>query len=328
MKRYSHLTENERYQIKSLISLGHGVAKTAAHLKRSYSTIKRELARNRGGCGYRPRQAQAMAVARLHRRARSNARRIDQATWDKVEAALNCQFSPEQISGRLKLEEEACVSHESIYRYIYADKRAGGTLWHHLRCQKIRRVRYGAGRNRRSAIPNRVSIDARPAIVAGRCRVGDWEGDTIIGAGQKHAIVSLAERYSRYTVLVKVARRTAEQVTQAIVKSLLALGAPVHTLTFDNGKEFSGHEAIANDLKACCFFADPYASWQRGLNENHNGLVRQYIPKKRSLLCVSPEEIAQIAHRLNHRPRKSLGYCTPHEVLMQSLQSSTHLCTS
>lgn len=320
MKRYEHLTENERYQIKTLISLGHGVAKTAAHLERSYSTIKRELERNRGGCGYRPKQAQAMAVERLRSRARSNARRIDRSTWDKVEAALACQFSPEQISGRLTLEGEACVSHESIYRYVYADKRAGGTLWCHLRCQKTRRVRYGAGGHRRSSIPNRVSIHERPAIVAGKCRFGDWEGDTIIGAGQQQAIVSLAERYSRYTVLRKVERKTADKVTQAIVESLGALGAPVHTLTFDNGKEFSGHQAIANDLKACCFFADPYASWQRGLNENHNGLVRQYIPKKRSLLSVSAAEIARITHRLNHRPRKSLGYRTPHEVLMQSLR--------
>jgi IS30 family transposase len=133
MKRYTHLTENERYQIKALISLGLGVAKTAEYLKRSYSTIKRELKRNRGGCGYRPRQAHALAVARLCGRARDNARRIDQSTWDKVEEALKFQYSPEQISGRLKLKGEARVSHEAIYRYVYADKRAGGTLWCHLR---------------------------------------------------------------------------------------------------------------------------------------------------------------------------------------------------
>ena len=133
MKRYTHLTENERYQIKALISLGLGVAKTAEYLKRSYSTIKRELKRNRGGCGYRPRQAHALAVARLCGRARDNARRIDQSTWDKVEEALKFQYSPEQISGRLKLKGEGRVSHEAIYRYVYADKRAGGTLWCHLR---------------------------------------------------------------------------------------------------------------------------------------------------------------------------------------------------
>jgi IS30 family transposase len=325
MKRYTHLTENERYQIKALISLGLGVAKTAEYLKRSYSTIKRELKRNRGGCGYRPRQAHALAVARLCGRARDNARRIDQSTWDKVEEALKFQYSPEQISGRLKLKGEGRVSHEAIYRYVYADKRAGGTLWCHLRCQKTRRRRYGAGHQRRSTIANRVSIDQRPAIVTRRSRLGDWEGDTLIGSGQQQAIVSLAERRSRYTVLVKVERKNADKVTQAIVESLRALAAPVHTLTFDNGAEFSGHQAIAKALKAHCFFADPYAPWQRGLNENHNGLVRQYVPKKRSLLCVSHEEIVQIAHRLNHRPRKCLGYRTPHEVLMQSLHRSLAL---
>lgn len=325
MKRYTHLTENERYQIKTMISLGHGIAKTAEHLKRSYSTIQRELVRNRGGAGYRPQQAQRLALGRLRLRASANARRIDRATWEKVENALRFQYSPEQISGRLKREGCPAVSHESIYRYVYADKRAGGTLWHHLRCQKTRRIRYGAGRHRRSAIPDRVSIDARPAIVMRRTRLGDWEGDTIIGAGQKQAIVSLAERRSRYTVLIKVGRKTAERVTQAIIGSLQALAAPVHTLTFDNGKEFSGHRAIAQALQARCFFADPYASWQRGLNENHNGLVRQYIPKKRSLTEVTEAEIAAIAHRLNHRPRKCLGYRTPHEVLMQSLQQR---CTS
>jgi transposase, IS30 family len=165
MKRYTHLTENERYQIKSLISLGHGVAKTAEHLKRSDSTIKRELKRNRGGRGYRPRQAHALAAARLHERARDNARRIEQSTWDRVEEALQFQYSPEQISGRLKLDGEAGVSHEAIYRYVYADKSAGGTLWCHLRCQKRRRVRYGSGHKRRGVIANRVSIDQRPAIV-------------------------------------------------------------------------------------------------------------------------------------------------------------------
>jgi IS30 family transposase len=319
MKRYTHLTENERYQIKSLISLGYGVAKTAEHLKRSYSTVKRELTRNRGGRGYRPQQAQAFAVARLCRRARDNARRIEQRTWDRVEEALKFQYSPEQISGRLKLDGEAGVSPEAIYRYVYADKRDGGTLWCHLRCQKRRRVRYGSGHKRRSVIANRVSIDQRPAIVTRKSRLGDWEGDTIIGAGQSQAIVSLTERRSRYTVLVKVERKSAEKVTQAIVESLRALAAPVHTLTFDNGTEFCGHQAIARALKARCFFADPHAPWQRGLNENHNGLVRQYIPKKRSLLSVSHSEIVQIAHRLNHRPRKCLGYQTPHEVLMQSL---------
>jgi transposase, IS30 family len=325
MKRYTHLSENERYQIKTLISLGYGVAKTAEHLKRSYSTIKRELKRNRGGRGYRPQQAHAFAVARLCRRARGNARRIDQSTWDQVEEALKFQYSPEQISGRLKLDGEARVSHEAIYRYVYADKRDGGTLWCHLRCQKTRRVRYGSGHQRRSVIANRVSIDQRPAIVTRRSRLGDWEGDTLIGSGQQQAIVSLAERRSRYTVLVKVERKSAEKVTEAIVESLRALAAPVHTLTFDNGTEFAGHLAIAKALKARCFFADPYAPWQRGLNENHNGLVRQYVPKKRSLLAVTQEEIVQIAHRLNHRPRKCLGYRTPHEVLMQSLQRSVAL---
>jgi transposase, IS30 family len=320
MKRYTHLTENERYQIKTMISLGYGVAKTAEHLKRSYSTVKRELERNRGGNGYRPKQAQTLALERLRRRATANARRIDQATWEKVEESLKFQCSPEQISGRLKLEGAASVSHESIYRYVYADKRSGGTLWRHLRCQKTRRVRYGSGHNRRSAIGNRVSIDERPAIVARKSRLGDWEGDTIIGAGQQQAIVSLAERRSRYTVLAKVERKTADQVAHAIVAALQALAVPVHTLTFDNGKEFSHHLAIAEALTARCFFADPYASWQRGLNENHNGLVRQYVPKKRSLHSVSEAEIAQIAHRLNHRPRKCLGYRTPHEVLMQLLK--------
>ncbi len=325
MKRYTHLTENERYQIKTMISLGHGIGETALHLKRSYSTIQRELARNRGGCGYRPKQAHRLALGRLRRRASANARRIDEVTWDKVEAALQRQYSPQQISGRMKLEGEPAVSHESIYRYVYAEKRAGGTLWRHLRCQKTRRVRYGAGRSRRGAIANRVSIDQRPAIVTRKTRLGDGEGDTIIGAGQKQAIVSLAERRSRYTVLTKVGRKTAAQVTQAIIGSLQALAAPVHTLTFDNGTEFAGHQTIAQALKTRCFFADPYASWQRGLNENHNGLVRQYIPKKRALHDVSDAEIAAVADRLNHRPRKSLGYRTPHEVLMQSLQRAVAL---
>ena len=215
---------------------------------------------------------------------------------------------------------QATVSHEAIYQHIYADKRAGGTLHRALRCQKVRRKRYG-GRERRGTIPNQVSIDLRPAVVAERGRFGDWEGDLVIGAGQKQALVTLNERTSRYTLIAHVPKKTAQAVADAMISMLTPFAACVHTLTTDNGKEFAQHERIAKQLGADFFFAHPYASWERGANENMNGLIRQFFPKKMAFESITLGDIELAMHRLNHRPRKCLGFKTPHEVFMKQLHS-------
>jgi len=274
------------------------------------STISRELVRNRGGCGYRPRQAHEFCAARLRSRAQP---RIDADTWILVERLLRRDFSPEQVSGCLKKDRGLSVSHERIYQHIYADKRAGGELHAHLRCQKKRRKRYGQY-SRRGLIPDRTGIELRPAIVDARIRIGDWEADTITGRRGRQSLVSLTERKSRFTLLKKVSRKTAEQVKDAAVKLLDPVKEAVYTITADNGKEFAAHQAIAAALKAAFYFARPYHAWERGTNENTNGLIRQYFPKRLDFSTITDEQVNFVMQRLNNRPRKTLGFLTPMQV--------------
>ncbi|MDP2794277.1 MAG: IS30 family transposase [Sulfurisoma sp.] len=315
---YTHLTQDERYQIAILAKAGHDPSDIARVMNRHKSTIGREMRRNRGERGYRPKQAHEFSRARM--RARESGPRVAAETWAMVDVKLGETWSPEQISGYLKANGQPTVSHESIYQHIYADKRAGGTLHRTLRCQKTRRKRYG-GRERRGTIPNQVSIELRPAIVAERGRFGDWEADLVIGAGQKQALVTINERTSRYSLIAHVPFKTAQAVSDTMISLLTPFAARVHTLTTDNGKEFSRHERIAGALDADFFFAHPCASWERGANENMNGLIRQFFPKNMCFDSITAKDIAFAMHRLNHRPRKCLGFKTPHEVFMKQLHS-------
>jgi IS30 family transposase len=267
------------------------------------------LKRNQGQRGYRPKQAHNLAVSRRMQRQC----RIQSGTWSLVEAKIRMEWSPEQISGWLLRHYQIQVSHEWIYQYILRDKQAGGDLYKHLRCQKKRRKRYG-NRDRRGKLPNRRSIEERPEIVDQRQRIGDWEVDTIVGKGHHQAIVTLTERKSRLALLRKVDRRTAEMVSDAMIELLQPVADRVHTITGDNGKEFAEHERIARELCSDFFFAHPYAAWERGANENMNGLVRQYIPKNRELNSVTNDELEMIMTKLNHRPRKCLDFMSPFEV--------------
>lgn len=303
---YTHITQEERYQIYALKKAGINQSKISEIIGRSPSTISRELKRNRGLRGYRPHQAQMKSC---ERRA-INARRIDTATWDMVREKLMEEWSPEQISGQF------AISHETVYQHIYANKRHGGLLWKKLRCQKQRKKRYGK-LDRRGAIPDRHSIETRPHIVETRSRVGDWEADTIIGKHHKMAIVSLVERKTGLTLMQRVTRKTAEQVSDAMIRLMQPLKAHAMTITSDNGKEFAGHQAVASALSADFYFAHPYASWERGTNENTNGLIRQYFPKNRDFRTITDEEIDTAMRRLNHRPRKRHGFKSPYQVFLE-----------
>jgi transposase, IS30 family len=314
---YTHLTEDERYHIYELHVEKHGVRSIAEHLGRDKSTISRELRRNRGERGYRPGQAARLSRERAAVSA-ANGRRIAEAVWAAAEVKLREDWSPEQIAGRLRRDGMGEISHEAIYQRVYADKAAGGTLYRHLRCRKQRRKRYGGGRCRRGQIPNRVGIEHRPAVVERKSRIGDWEGDTIIGKGQQQAVVSLVERKSKYTLLHKVEHKTQELVSDGIVAQMQPMHALVHTITFDNGSEFAGHAKVSERLETDVYFARPYHSWERGLNENTNGLVRQYLPKKTCFRGVEQAQLDDVARKLNHRPRKTLDYRTPYEVMILS----------
>lgn len=314
MRTYTQLTQEERYQIYVLKQAGHQQSEIAKMLGRHKATISRELRCNRGLRGYRPKQAHCLALKRRSAKVRP---RFSGSVWRQVEELIRQDWSPEQISGRLETEQGIRISHEHIYQYIYADKRSGGDLCRHLRCQKKRRKRYGSY-DRRGVIPNQVSIDERPSIVDTKRRFGDWEGDTVIGRRHRGALVTLVERKSLYTVVGAVCRKTAEAVREAVVAGLTPYKDRVHTLTYDNGREFADHEGIAGDLEARVYFAHPYASWERGVNENTNGLIRQYFPKGRDLTTVRDAETEYVMNRLNHRPRKTLGFRTPYEVFFKT----------
>jgi IS30 family transposase len=313
MMNYTQLTQEQRYQIYALLKMGHNQTEIAEVIEVHKSTISRELQRNRGLKGYRPKQAHQFAMNRRHR-AQS---RIEGSTWALVESMIRKDLSPEQISEWLKKKRGIPISHERIYQHILADKRVGGDLYRHLRCQKKRKKRYGSY-DRRGVLPNRVSIDERPAIVETRQRLGDWEADTIIGRRHRGALVSLTERKSRMTLLKQVEKRTAQAVADAVIELLEPWKHLVHTITSDNGKEFAEHERIAKSLDTDIYFAHPYAAWERGTNENSNGLVRQYFPKGRDFTTVTEEETIMAQSRLNNRPRKCLDFDTPNEVFFQS----------
>lgn len=304
------LTE-ERYQIYSLLKANQTITEIARLLGRHRSTIGREFTRGRGQRGYRAEQACTKASERSENS--RNARRVDPKVWTDVAFFLGIEWSPEQIAHKVG------VSHESVYLHVYSDKAAGGNLHKSLRSQKPRRKRHLCGRDRRGQIPNRRPISERPSYIENRKQVGHWEGDTVIGAAHKQAIVTLVERKSGFAVLAKVSNKTSDLVGRAIEDKLKPFGSRAKTLTVDNGKEFADHQAIDHTLEIQTYFADPYCSWQRGSNENFNGLLRQYIPKKRRMETVTDEELTMIQNRLNHRPRKRLGFKTPHEVFYASL---------
>lgn len=327
---YSHLTREERYQIYELRIENKTITEIAAALNRHKSTISRELKRNCGAHRWRPNQAQRISQARGKQS--RNARRVSEADWEAVADYIRLDLSPDQAILRLSLENNqlVAISRDTVYKRIYARQKEEDELFKHLRSQKPRRKRH-LSRARGIPIKNRVSIDERPEIVDRKTRLGDWEGDTVIGKGQQGILLTLVERYSRYSLAALLDSRQAGGVATAINHLLLPHKDKCHTITFDNGLEFAKHADVTKCLDAGVYFAHPYHSWERGLNENTNGLIRQYHPKSVNLKTVSTSNIQTTMDKLNHRPRKCLGYKTPHEVFynLGILPLKTYLrCTS
>jgi IS30 family transposase len=312
MSTYRRVTYEGRCQIYALSKGGTSQESIASVLGVSQSTVSRELRRNRGQRGYRFKQAEAKAQAR--QAIRRKPRKLTASVRRKVEAKLRqMRWSPEQISGWLR-DQGIKLSHERIYQMIWQDKRDGGNLWRSLR-RRGKRYNKRAGKNAgRGLIPNRIDISDRPAIVARKARLGDWEGDTVASAGHKGGLLTLVERKSLLTKISKLRRSTARATQRATVRRLKPIGNFVHTITFDNGKEFAAHQGIAHALTAKIFFATPYHAWERGLNENTNGLIRDFFPKGTDFSTISNAEVAKVERLLNARPRKSLGFRSPQEV--------------
>jgi len=307
---YKQLTQDLRYQIYAMIHMNVLQKDIAKTINVSPSTISRELRRNCGKLGVYVKKAHDMA---LKRRKDKATRRITAEDWKLIEDYLRDEVSPEQISLRLKYKKQLQISHEWIYQYILMDKKQGGNLYKYLRCKKKNKKRYGVLRNYAS-ISDKTSIEDRPKIVDSRRRYGDWEADTIIGRQGGAVLVTLVERKSKLCLIGWSGNKTSESVKNTILTLLSSLSSYVHTLTYDNGPEFAKHKEIDKALSSQGYFAHPFCSGERGLNENTNGLIRQYLPKKTSFDELRKGFIKWIMDKLNNRPRKALGGRTPNEV--------------
>ena len=311
---YCQLTENERYQIYALKKAGHSQQEIARLVGRSPSTISRELRRNAGLRGYRPKQAQNLTTQR--RSEAHKARKVTNEIRHAIEILIRQELSPQQVVDYLAKHKRLSLHHETVYQLVYMDKASGGDLYKHLRiASKPYRKRYGSY-DRRGKIKNRVSIDDRPAVVDRGNRIGDWEGDTVIGKGRKGALLTMVERKTLYTVIVRLSGKRADLLAKAAIEGMYHMKDKVKTITFDNGLEFAKHETIAKGLETAVYFAHPYASWERGINENTNGLIRQYFPKGTDFNLVSDEQIDHVMNRLNNRPRATRGGKSPNELFM------------
>jgi IS30 family transposase len=322
---YTQMTEPERYHLYTMRKQNKPFREIAKGMGRSHTTLSREETRNTGQKGYHYQQAQQKAGQR--HKAKPKAVKLTESVIAYIHEKLQAWWSPEQICGRLRLEQGVSLSPETIYRLVLKDQQQGGQLYRHLRHQaKPYRKRYGR-KEYRGCIPGRVDIAERPTVVDTRARVGDWEADLVIGRGHQGAIVTLAERRSRLYLALPIVRKTADLTTRAITSLLAAFKDWTHTITYDNGREFNGHVTIAKALDCQGFFARPYHSWERGLNENSNGLLRQYFPKTMPLDKVSTEAVTAAVAAMNHRPRKCLGFHTPWEVFTQLTQSNMQVKT-
>jgi len=311
----NHLTPEERYQIYTMRSLGQGINAIARALGRAKSTISEEVKRNTGERGYRPRQAERLSQARRSL-ANSGASKLKGDVLTYIETGLKAQWSPEQISGRLMLERGVAISHEAIYQYVLRDRQNGGQLYVGLRrSQRCYKKRYGK-KGSRGKLKNRRDIDERPASVEKRKEFGHWEIDTVQRYDTTGHFVTLVERKTRLTLIAEVPSLHADIVSNATVSLLTTIRSHVKSITSDNGKEFANHEEIAKKLQSDFYFAKPYHSWERGTNENTNGLIRQYSPKRQTKFEVRQHSALEIEHKLNSRPRKTLNYLTPNELFL------------
>ena len=311
--RYRQITSVERYMISKLRQHGVNPAQTAGILGRHRSSITREIRRNAtaaDGC-YRPFTASERTRGRGSRSRRNT--RFTPTQWHHVHQGLRRQWSPEQIAGRLRREGAWTISHETIYPHIWYDKARGGALYRDLRCAtKRRRKRHGTYDSRGRLAGKRL-ITERPAAVDRRKELGHWEVDTVVGIGAADCVATLVERKSGFAMLGKLRNRTSRGMTLRLRRLMRRAPQSFKTVTADNGTEFHDYRAIETTTGVTFYFATPYHSWERGSNENLNGLLRQYLPKRTSLASLTQRHCDVLAPRLNTRPRKRLGYRTPEE---------------
>lgn len=316
----AHLTQEQRYEIAALRKQDFSITKISERIGKDKSVVSRELRRNCDGRNglYKAALAHKKALKRLIEKPKYLHFTTSISCY--VEGLLRQDYSPEQIVGTAKRHQIACVSHERIYQWIWADKKAGGSLYQHLRSKgKLYRKR-GAAKDKRGQLVGRVSIEHRPSEVEQKNRIGDLEMDLIIGQDHKGALLTINDRATGLLRMAKIESKEAVVVEVKVIELLQDWPCYLHTITTDNGKEFARHQQIAEQLQIAYFFAHPYHSWERGANENLNGLVRQYFPKQTSFENLAPQYVTQIQEKLNQRPRKRLGYLSPQEVFEEALK--------
>ena len=320
--KYKQMGEPDRAVISQMRKSGKDLTTIANCLGRHKSTISREIKRNRSAYdeSYRYHRAQEKTNAR--RRATRKKSQFNEEEWSKVIELINKKWSPEQISGHLKVENKMKISHETIYRYIWRDKKMGGELYKQLRWSAKKRIKRRGSYDSRGRLEGKTMIGDRPLIVAERSRKGDWEIDTVHG-GCKASIVTLVERRTGYVMIGKVKDLTVREVSKVTIDLMKRYPKLFLTVTADNGSEFHGYKEIEKESGAKFYFATPHHSWERGSNENTNGLIRQYLPKRKSMLDITQEDCDMIAEKLNQRPRKRHGFSTPNQCFLENAPCCT-----
>jgi IS30 family transposase len=317
----SHITKEQRYTISVMYEKNYSQKEIAEAINKDKSVVSRELKRNsdlRSG-KYRSNLAHRKYIERLRNKPKKRYFTNEiRATTDEL---LRNDYSPEQIAGRLKLEGKPTVSHERIYQYVWDDKKQGGDLYKHLRRKGRKYRKRGNAKDTRGIIKDRVGIEHRYEIVDKKQRIGDLEIDTIIGRNHKGAILTINDRVSSKVWIAKLNGKNAEELAKMAVEKLMPIKSLIHTITGDNGKEFAEHKQISQQLGIDFYFARPYHSWERGANENTNGLIRQYFSKGASFESIDEQEIKRVEEKLNNRPRKKLKYLTPNEFFILNLSN-------
>ena len=318
----NHLTKEQRYTIFCMLKAKCNQKEIAKMIGVHKSTISRELKRNQDFRNGKYSYDLAQRKYENRMREKPKHKHFTLEVEEYVVSKLKDDYSPEQISGTAKVEGERCVSHETIYQYVWKNKKQGGELYKHLRNKGRKYRKRGSLKDSRGQIKDRVDISERPDIVNQKVRIGDFEIDTIIGKNHKGAILTMNDRCSSYCLLRLLSGKNAEELADQAIKALTPLLEIGKTITADNGKEFAAHKRISEETGMDFYFATPYHSWERGANENMNGLIRQYFPKGSSFEDVKPEDVLRVQEKLNNRPRKKLGYKTPNKVFFDNFENS------
>ena len=315
----AQLTLAQRYRIEFCLSSKMSYSQIGDYIDKDKSVISREVSRNSDTRNGKYRAELAHRKAKGRHAAKKKKKYFTREIEAYVRKYIAQDYSPEQIRGRAILEDVSCVSHERIYQFIWNDKKNGGRLYKHLRNKGKRYRKRGHSKDNRGLIVGRVDIEQRPAIVDQKSRIGDLEIDLIIGKGHKQAILTINDRVTGILIMGKVSSKEALEIETKAVELLEEWKPMIHTITSDNGKEFANHANIAEQLNIDFYFAKPYHSWQRGANENLNGLVRQYFPKNHDFTTTTNIQIQDVQNLLNNRPRKRLGFKTPNEFFAQKV---------